>query len=366
MSDADLVLARDVPLAPLTTMGVGGPATMMATVTSEVGLRRALEHARDEGLETFVLGAGSNLVVADRGLHALVLRLELRGLHITREGSAALVEVGAGEPWDAFVARAVSERLVGVECLSGIPGRVGATPIQNVGAYGQEVSDTIESVTAVERATGERVVFEAAALAFAYRDSFFKRAGRGRFIVTSVAFRLAQGETGRVRYGELSRALNAESAPIAEIRERVIALRRAKSMVFDEVKLEAENNRSAGSFFMNPIVDAALADAVAARAGAATMPRFPVAGDASKVKLAAGWLIEQAGLVKGTARGRVGLSTRHALAVVNRGGATARELVDFARMVQETVEDRLGVRIEVEPELVGFDPAELDPLVRAG
>jgi UDP-N-acetylmuramate dehydrogenase len=345
--------ASRVPLAPLTTLGVGGPALAYEEAATEPAILDALAFAAEGRLAVLVLGGGSNLLVADRGFDGLVLRPRLDHLRAEVEGDRVVVDVGAGLAWDDFVAHAVARGWAGVECLSGIPGDVGATPVQNVGAYGQEVKDTIVSVRAVDRLTREVVTLDAARCAFAYRDSFFKREGKDRFVITSVRFALRLGGAPEIRYPELAKQLGVASPSLAEVRAAVLALRRSKSMLFD---LADENGRSAGSFFTNPIVEPALADAVAARAGG-DMPRYPA--PSGQVKLSAAWLIERAGFRKGDGEGRVGISTRHSLALVNRGGATAAEVVAFARRVQAGVRERLGVTLTPEPVMVGFAPGEL-------
>lgn len=352
-----------VSLGPLTTMGVGGPARFFTRATSIAELSHALRFARSLSLPVFVLGGGSNLVVADGGIEAVVIRVEMDGFTIDRPSEGvAKARIGAGVRWDVVVERAASEGLAGIECLSGIPGSTGATPIQNVGAYGQEVGDVIERVVGIDRETQERVEMDRAACELGYRDSIFKRALRDRLVVVEVELELrAGGFAAPLRYGELSRALGEGPHPVALVRSTVIELRRAKGMVLDDSA--GPDAHSAGSFFMNPIVAASVADRVEATArergaldASAKMPRFD-AGP-GEVKLAAGWPIERAGLTKGTRRGNVGLSTRHALAVVNVGGARASEIVAFAREVRDTVEGAFGVRLRAEPELVGFDEEE--------
>lgn len=354
-------LSRDVPLAPLTTLGVGGRAKALAIADDEEGVVAALELAEAEGWPLLVLGGGSNVLIADEGFPGLVLRPAVRGL----EERATSWRVGAGEPWDALVARAVARGLAGLECLSGIPGDVGGTPIQNVGAYGAEVSDTLVSVTLVERSTRRVLERPASELALGYRTSSLKHAEAERFVVTRVTFALGEGPPA-IRYAELERALG-ERAPqalagpagLALVRETVLRLRRQKSMVLDP---SDENTRSAGSFFTNPIVPSELADEAHARlvaagkldAGAA-MPRFP-ASRPGHVKLAAGWLIEQSGLARGTRHGHVGLSSKHALAIVTREGARARDVVELALHVQRVVREATGIRLAMEPVPVGFDP----------
>jgi UDP-N-acetylmuramate dehydrogenase len=358
-----------VPLAPLTTFEVGGAARFVAEVEDEDELREAFAWAAARALPVFVLGGGSNLVVADRGLDALVVRLRARGLRFSPgDDGRVLVRAAAAEPWDDVVARTVARGLAGLECLSGIPGQVGATPIQNVGAYGREVADVVHEVEVLRPSTGAIEVWSPARCAFTYRDSAFKRAPRGEHVVLAVSFTLVRGGPPLVRYAELERHVSARGGDptVASTRAAVLELRRAKSMVVDPAD---ENRRSAGSFFTNPLVPADEAARVrerAVRRGALaegeTMPGFPASD--GRVKLSAGWLIERAGFPRGTARGAVGLSTRHALALVNRGGATGAEVVAFAREVQEGVAERLGVRLEVEPELLGFTSEELGALAR--
>ncbi|WP_437325626.1 UDP-N-acetylmuramate dehydrogenase [Sorangium sp. So ce381] len=381
-----LDVRESVPLAPLTTLGVGGPARYFAEAADEAAVVDAFRFAEARGVPLFVLGGGSNLLVADRGVDALVLRVRVRGIELLRgraeagggaetdggaEAGRALVRAGAGEAWDDLVARSVAEGWAGIECLSGIPGDVGATPIQNVGAYGQEVAETIVEVRAIDRATGAAVVLSGADCGFGYRDSRFKRAWRGRYVITAVTFALRPGGAATVRYPELQRALavpaGGAAPPLGEVRRTVIALRRGKSMVLDPAD---ENGRSAGSFFMNPTLAPDAAAAVITRIEAAgvlapgeAIPRYPA--DGGRVKLSAAWLIERAGFTKGTRHGAAGISTRHTLALVNRGGATAEELLGLARRVRRGVLDRFGVALSAEPDLVGFAPGEIADLVSA-
>ena len=344
-----------VPLAPLTTLGVGGPARHYLRVRDVRECAAAAGWARERSQVPFVLGGGSNLVVADEGYDGLVVHLDLRGESVTHDDGSVLLTAAAGEDWDPLVARAVERGWAGLECLSGIPGRVGATPIQNVGAYGQDVSETIERVDCLDQSAGTQVVLSGAECGFAYRDSRFKRADAGRFLITAVSFRLRPGGAPTVRYGELDRRLHEEGIPsptLADVRRTVLALRRAKSMVIEPGD---ENRRSVGSFFMNPTVGPDEAESVRARANGAAgaMPAYPAAD--GRVKLSAAWLIERAGLTRGFGDGPVGLSTRHTLAIVNRGGATARQVIAFARVVRDRVRDRFGLTLRPEPVLVGLD-----------
>lgn len=317
----------------------------------------ALRWAESEGLRVLVLGGGSNLVIGDAGWDGLVLCIGLRGFQVDRSAGRLRVQVGAGEPWDEVVGRTVQEGWAGLECLSGIPGLAGATPIQNVGAYGQEVAEVIVGVHVWDRMTRSRRVLTAAECGFGYRDSTFKREPE-RVVVLAVDLELRPGGAPTLRYAELARAFGEAStaAPsLTEVRERVLALRRSKSMVLDP---SDPNGRSAGSFFTNPVVEAAAAQVLveqALREGlvehAAAVPRYPAEG--GRVKLAAAWLIEAAGFHKGERRGAVGISSRHALALVHHGGGTTRELLELAAEIEARVQARFGIVLRREPVLVG-------------
>jgi len=350
-------LREHVALAPLTTLGVGGPARWFLAATAIDEVEAATAWAARERLPLFVLGGGSNLLVADSGWPGLVLRVELRG--IRRGGSRGeWLTVAAGETWDPLVALAVRDRLQGIECLSGIPGSIGATPIQNVGAYGQEVAETIVEVVALERTSGELRRFAREECGFAYRDSVWKRAERDRWVILEVTYALRPEAPPAVRYAELERFLvdeaDGSAAPdLARVREAVLTLRRRKGMVLDA---NDPDTRSDGSFFVNPVIPTSAVPAFLARAEALgfapeSVPRFAAA---EGVKLSAGWLIERGGFAKGTTRGRVGLSSKHALAIVNRGGATAADVIAFVREIRAGVQQRFGVLLEPEPSFVGF------------
>ncbi len=359
--DDELQIDGDVPLAPLTTLGVGGAAELFCSVRSEGALIDALDFARSHELPVTLLGGGSNVIVPDAGVRGLVLHVALRGVTRRIEGERVWLTVAAGEPWDEVVAGSVDAGLAGLEALSGIPGLTGATPVQNVGAYGQEVADTISAVRVVDRHSGETRTLSAAQCGFAYRSSTFKSAEAGRYVVVAVTFALRAGLAAPARYGELRRALGSDTpAPLAHVRDTVLALRRAKSMVLAPLGAPErdENARSAGSFFTNPIVSADSAARVVERALAAKLaaraeeiPRW--AEPDGRIKLASGWLVEQSGFAKGTRRGAVGLSTRHALALVCHDGATTTELLAFADEVRGAVIARFGVSLEREPVLLG-------------
>jgi UDP-N-acetylmuramate dehydrogenase len=336
-----------VPLAPHCTLGVGGAARFFVEAADEAQVLEAVDWAATRGVPVYVLGGGSNVVVADEGVDGLVLKIAVRGVTACAEPGGVMVTAAAGEPWDDLVRHTVAQGWAGLECLSGIPGRVGATPIQNVGAYGQEVSDTLVEVRALDREARRVVALPAAACGFGYRDSVFKNGEPGRYVVLAVTYRLAPGGPANVRYADIARDLEARglSRPsLGEVRETVLKVRRAKSMVLEPGD---PNARSCGSFFLNPVVDAPTLAAVDARAAGLAMPRWPQPD--GRAKLSAAWLIERAGFARGQADGPVGLSTRHTLAIVCHDGARARDVAAFARRVRAGVERRFGVRLHPEP-----------------
>jgi UDP-N-acetylmuramate dehydrogenase len=338
---------ENVRLADHCTLGVGGPARFFVEARSEAAVLEAHAWARIRNLPLMVLGGGSNLVVADEGVEGLVVKIALRGVHTREAHGAVEVIAAAGEPWDALVCTSVERGWAGFECLSGIPGLVGATPMQNVGAYGQEVSETVIFVRALDCATGRIMTFENRDCRFGYRDSLFRSAEPGRHVILSVGYRLRPRGPATVRYADVEKDLAArrvERPSIADVRASVLAIRRGKSMVLDPLD---ENRRSCGSFFTNPIIATDDLAAVESRAGDPAMPRWPLPG--GRVKLSAAWLIERAGYTRGRAEGPVGLSTRHALAIVARDGAKAQDVVGFAGRVQAAVKERFGVRLTPEP-----------------
>jgi UDP-N-acetylmuramate dehydrogenase len=353
-----------VLLSGCTTLGLGGPARRFVRAGTEAELVAAVRAADDAGEPLLILGGGSNLVIADDGFPGTVVQIATAGIRAAgKPGDAARVTVAAGEDWDGLVARCVRDGLAGLECLSGIPGRAGATPIQNVGAYGQEVAETITAVRVYDRKAGEVAELPAAECGFGYRTSSFKRDPSGRHVVLAVTFRLARGQrSGPVRYPELARALGVtegETAPLGAVREAVLRLRRGKGMLLDPGD---PDSRSAGSFFTNPVLDsaqfAALRAAVTAHHGPGTaIPQFP-AGP-GQVKVPAAWLISQAGFGKGypgdpgNRPSRPHISGKHTLALVNPGGASTAELVALAREIRDRVCDLFGVTLAVEPVLVG-------------
>lgn len=334
-------------LARHTTLRLGGPAAHYVEAGTEQELVGAVRSADEAGEPVLLVAGGSNLVVADDGFPGTVVKVATRGVSVDQDDcSGATVRVAAGEDWDAFVARTVEEGWIGVEALSGIPGSVGATPIQNVGAYGQEVAQTIASVRCWDRREAAFRTLAAADCGFGYRTSRFKQ-DPGRFVVLSVTFQLRLGDLGApVRYAELARTLGVEPGErvgLARVREAVLALRRGKGMVLDP---DDHDTWSAGSFFTNPVLPADRAEALPEQA-----PRWPQPD--GRVKTSAAWLIEQAGFGKGYGNERAALSTKHTLALTHRGGGTTADLVTLAREIRAGVEQRFGVRLENEPVMVG-------------
>lgn len=345
-------LQRNVPLAPLTTLSIGGPAKIFVRAETVDEIREVVAWSAAHREPLFILGGGSNVLIADEGFDGVVLQIDLRGITLRDEGADAVtVYVAAGERWDDFVAFAVARGWAGIECLSGIPGLTGATPIQNVGAYGQDVSETITGVELIERESGRVVTLTNGECGFGYRQSIFKSSARGRYIVAGVTFRLKPGGAATIRYPELQKYLDEHGLDLRDlqaVRDAVIAIRKRKGMVIDPSDADT---RSDGSFFMNPVLATAQFEELLSRAGTKNIPHFP-SGD--EVKLSAAWLIEHAGFQKGFVHGNVGLSSKHTLAVINRGGGTAREVVELVRMIQDRVRDTFGVEIQPEPNFIGF------------
>ncbi|MFL5824613.1 MAG: UDP-N-acetylmuramate dehydrogenase [Solirubrobacteraceae bacterium] len=341
-------------LSRLTTLRVGGPARRLIEASDEQEIVEAVREADAAGDRLLVMGQGSNLVVADEGFDGTVVRFDGGGVTVG-DADRVRIDVGAGAPWDQVVGWAVAEGLSGLECLSGIPGLSGATPIQNVGAYGQEVAQTIVSVHAYDRKAEAIVELSPPECGFAYRTSAFK--GLDRHVVLRVTFELERTRLAQpLEYPELARALDAELGdrpPLAEVRQAVVRLRRAKGMVLDPADPDSV---SAGSFFLNPLVSEDQMDDVRRRAldrlgQDVIVPGWPQ--DDGTVKLSAAWLIERAGFTRGYGSGRAGISSKHTLALVNRGGASAEELVALAQELRDGVREAFGVTLTPEPTLVG-------------
>lgn len=340
-------LRRDVKLAPLTTLGVGGKASLFLTARTEADVSAAVKLTDGEGIELFVLGGGSNVLVSDDGFDGLVLKMHIRGTSVIDAMDGMVrIKANAGEDWDGLVEDCVQKNLAGIECLSGIPGLVGGTPIQNVGAYGQEVSETIESVRCYDRQERRVVSLTNAECGFAYRTSIFNSTDRGRYIVLSVNFVLRQGGEPTIAYKDLKDRFGDNRPTLQEVRNTVLSIRRSKSMVIDE---SDPNSKSAGSFFKNPVVENGRFDEMQADFG--TIPHFPFEG---RVKIPAAWLIDKSGFGKGYVMGNAGISTKHNLALINRGKARAKEIVALQEHITDEVRDKFDIVLAPEPVFVGF------------
>jgi UDP-N-acetylmuramate dehydrogenase len=360
-----MTIQENVPLAPLTTLQVGGAARYFAELRREDDVREAAQFAKTRELPLLVLGGGSNLVVADSGWPGLVLKIAIGGITspTTNDatGNAVLFSVGAGVHWDDFVAQAVVQNCAGIECLSGIPGSVGGTPVQNVGAYGQEVADTIESVRALDLKQDRIVVLPRPACGFRYRSSIFNSTERGRYIILRVNYRLKRGGAPSLKYADLQRyfaerfpksAAEKKTPPsLAETREAVREIRRSKGML---IVPGDDDCRSAGSFFKNPVLSEAQFKDLAERAASKGLeiPSYP-ALDAQR-KVSAAWLVEHSGFAKGYAAGAAGISHKHALALINRGDAKASDIVGLKDEILRGVREAWGILLEPEPVFVGF------------
>jgi len=344
----EVKIQENVPLAPFTTFGVGGPARWLVEAATESEIVDAVAWARERSLPVFVLGGGSNLLVSDSGFAGLVLRVALKGIDSEENAGHPLFRVAAGEDWDGFIARAVQENCAGVECLAGIPGTVGGTPVQNVGAYGQEVAETIERVRVLDLDSLSFREILAADCGFAYRSSIFNSTAKGRFLVVRVDYRLAPGGRANLRYADLQKAFPAGSEPsLIEVAAAVRKIRRSKGMLLVDGD---EDCRGAGSFFKNPVIPERDLSEITARLGAQP-PSWPV--KEGFLKLPAAWLIERAGFEKGFRLGSAAISSRHTLALVNRGGASAADILALRDLIVARV-SHLGIRLEMEPVLVGF------------
>ena len=345
-------IQENVSLAPLTTLRVGGPARYFVEALNVDDVRDAIKFAQSKSLPLFVLGGGSNLVVLDSGWPGLVLKVAIRGFNHRHGHEVAYFDAGAGEDWDGFVSATVAHHCAGLECLSGIPGSVGGTPVQNVGAYGQEVSQTIETVEAIEIATLENREFDKEDCRFNYRTSIFNTTERCKYVIARVSYALPHGVAPRLEYADLKRHFAgwSEMPSLAQVREAVRKIRASKGML---IVPGDDDSRSAGSFFKNPILSDEQFAEIMKRAAAKNLevPSYPALE--KQRKLSAAWLVEHSGFAKGYGFGQVGISRRHALAIVNRGNATASEVLALKDQIQQRVKDIWGIALEPEPVIVG-------------
>jgi UDP-N-acetylmuramate dehydrogenase len=351
-----VLLLENIPLAPLTTLKIGGPAKYFVEARTIEETREAAEFAHSRELPLFVLGGGSNLLIADVGWPGVAVKIAIPGIdrqYSDDQDGKIRFDVGAGESWDKFVSHAVRERCAGVECLSGIPGSAGGTPVQNVGAYGQEVSETIASVLVLDLGDGQVRELCREACDFSYRSSIFNSSERGRFIVLRVTYALTPGGAPRIAYPDLRRHFEGREAPpdLAQTREAVRHIRALKGMLIVPGDPESQ---SAGSFFKNPVLTEDQHNDLKKRAETRRLivPTYPALE--SRRKVSAAWLVERSGFAKGFGAGPVGISSKHALAIVNRGRGTASEVLALKEQIQQRVEDIWGIRLEPEPVMVGF------------
>jgi UDP-N-acetylmuramate dehydrogenase len=346
-------IQENIALAPLTTLRVGGHARYFVRAGSIEDVEAGVAFAEKRNLPLFVLGGGSNVLVSDNGWPGLVLQIGISGIQHAHERETIRLIIGAGEDWDQLVAFCVTRHLAGLECLSGIPGSVGATPVQNVGAYGQEVSQTIASVLVFDLSSKEVREMDATDCEFGYRSSIFNTRERGRYIILRVTYEVRAGGTPSLRYADLQKyfAGRDEAPTLADVRKAVLEIRASKGML---ITSGDPDSRSAGSFFKNPVLTQPQFDELAARARdkQLSVPSYPASSQQKKTSAA--WLVENSGFAKGYVKGRAGISSKHALALVNRGNATAAEIAALRDEIQQRVEQQWGIKLEPEPVLVGF------------
>jgi UDP-N-acetylmuramate dehydrogenase len=353
-----LTVHENVPLAPYTTLGVGGPARFLVRARNEGQILDAMDYARARGCPVFILGRGSNVVISDMGFPGLVLKIEIPGIRSLDGEDGAKISVGAGVEWDAFVQYCVNRNLAGIECLSGIPGTVGGTPVQNVGAYGEEVSETIFRIRVLDRNSNDITELCRADCGFAYRSSVFNTIHKNRYIILSVDFILGSAEKPIIDHQDLKNYfdIDGQVPTISEVREAVLQIRKAKAMVLVDGD---PDSRSVGSFFKNPVLSSNATAAVEKEARAHGLlgpsegiPRIAAPG--GKEKLPAAWFVERAGFHRGYTCGRTGISSKHALALINRGGASAQDILDLMQRIQSNIRDLFGLDLQAEPVFVGF------------
>jgi UDP-N-acetylmuramate dehydrogenase len=346
-------IQENIALAPLTTLGVGGKARYFLRAQTIEDVQAAVAFADEKKLPLFVLGGGSNVLVSDEGWPGLILQIGISGIDHNHERETIRLIVGAGEDWDAFVAFCVTRHCAGVECLSGIPGSVGATPVQNVGAYGQEVSQTIASVLVFDLADKQVREMDAIDCEFSYRSSIFNTRERGRYIILRVTYEVRAGGAPSLLYADLQKyfAGRNEAPALSEVREAVLKIRAGKGMLITSGDADSH---SAGSFFKNPVLTAVQFEELSHKAKEQNLqvPNYPALSQQKKISAA--WLVENSGFAKGYVKGHAGISSKHALAVVNRGGATAAEILALKDEIQQRVEQAWGIKLEPEPVLVGF------------
>lgn len=344
----NLNIQENVPLGKMTTFKIGGNARYFIEVETVSDLEEALGFAERGELDVFILGGGSNILISDEGFSGLVIKIALKGIKTEKKDDGVYVTAKAGEDWDEFVGSCIDEDLAGLECLSGIPGYVGGTPIQNVGAYGQDVSETIVSVDLFDRKDKRRVTLSNAECGFEYRKSIFNTSQKKRFIVLTVTYRLTLGGEPKIAYKDLQKEFEGKKTSLLKVREAVKEIRKSKGML---VRQGGFDSQSAGSFFKNPIVENSVIEEIKTSIDE-KVPFFKV--DKNKAKVPAAWLIEKSGFEKGFLSGNVGLSSVHSLALTNRGEATAKDILRLKELIQKGVNEKFGIELIPEPNFIGF------------
>jgi UDP-N-acetylmuramate dehydrogenase len=358
MNSERFEIIENRPLKALTTFDAGGPARYFAAVSCDEDVVSALGFAKAKGVPFFVLGGGSNLLISDAGFPGLVIHNRIKGIESAFDEDSVIVSAGAGEEWPAFVDLCVGKNWQGIECLAGIPGTTGASPAQNIGAYGQDVSEIIVGVEAIDSDSGMSVLFSNKQCGFVYRGSIFNSTASGKYVITGVDFRLAVNGAPKLSYRELKDRLDQDSAvTLSKVRNTVIDIRAGKGLLSGEGN---DSFKCAGSFFKNPVVPAErfgdIQESVM-RAGGCDEWAWPL--ENSRVKLSAACLIQSAGYGRGYTSGNVGISPLHSLILINRGGAAAEEIVGLATDIKQKVAEKFGVILEPEVRLVGFPSGTL-------
>lgn len=359
MTASGITIRENTPLRELTTFKIGGLARYFTEITCEDEVFEALAFARERKLDLFIIGGGSNILISDTGFPGLVVSNKIKGLDSLRKGDSIIMAAGAGHDWDAFTRFCTEHEWQGVECLSGIPGTVGAAPVQNIGAYGQSADDVVEEVRAVNIETGSPMVFSNLECGFGYRTSIFNTVASWQYVITGVTFRLAVTGCPDITHPDLKKHFSAAAAVTpSQIREAVLSIRNSKGLL---VLDGYERLNSAGSFFKNPVVSSGVFENIKQiihDTGACSDWYWP--RNSEEIKISAACLIQTAGFTRGFRRGDVGISPRHTLAIVNHGDATAGEVIAFAREIQECVRDKFGIVLQPEVQRIGEMPALIE------
>lgn len=348
---------KDVDLSLLTTIGLGGKADLFISCMSENDIVFALEFAKKNNLRVQVFSGGSNIIFPDEGFNGLVMKIDLKGIEFIEEENIVFVKIKAGEVWDDVVKYVIEKKLSGIECLSGIPGSAGATPVQNVGAYGQEIKDSLVSLKAIDRETLKEKIFSNEECEFGYRQSRFKNEDKDRYVITELLFGFMKEKVPEIKYQELQKFIDSNNKinsdeqlinKLSVIRNSILELRTKKSMIIDN---KDPNSRSCGSFFLNPVISREDLKKFYSKTGDIEKDQIPVYSYGDTIKLSAAWLVEKAGFKKGYTYKGVGLSSNHSLALINING-TSSDLIDLAAEIKSSVFEKFGIRLSIEPVIV--------------